>query len=200
MKVFIYDNGLKLTNYIKAVNYCNSTPILSKDLSKIEDCDALLLTGGGNICPAFYGEKNEEYYEYDYLTDISEFYLIKEFLRKNKQIVGICKGMQVINVFFGGSLENISDKIIGYHYTFSKDINHEITYLNGNKLTVNSMHKQRVKRLGDNLKIEAISKDGTIEALSHKRHKVYGVQFHPERLSVEFCKNFYKQFFDGNKH
>ena len=198
MKVFIYDNGLKLTNYIKAITNLHSTPILSKDLSKIAECDSLLLTGGGNICPAFYGEKNEEYYEYDYLTDISEFYLIKQCLIKNKQIVGICKGMQVLNVFFGGSLESIPDKIISNHYTFSKDLTHEITYTNGNKIIVNSMHKQRINGLGKGLKVEAISNDGTIEAISHEKYKVYGVQFHPERLSEEFSDNFYGKFFNGN--
>ncbi len=195
MKVFIYDNGLKLNSYIKAITYCNSTPVFSKDLSKSSDCDALLLTGGGNICPAFYGEKNEEYYEYDYLTDISEFYLIKEFLRKNKQIVGICRGAQVLNVFFNGSLEFVPDKILSNHYTFSKDIEHEITYKNGRKIIVNSMHKQRINKLGDGFIIEASAYDGTIEAISHSKYKVYGVQFHPERLSVDFCKNFYGKFF-----
>lgn len=195
MKVFIYDNSLKLSAYLKAITYCNSTPVFSKDLSKSKDCDALLLTGGGNICPAFYGEKNEEYYSYDYLTDISEFYLIKEFLKDNKQIVGICRGMQVLNVFFGGSLEFIPDKISLNHYTFSKDVEHEITYKDKSRIIVNSMHKQRINRLGENFIVDAISNDGTIEAISSSQYKVYGVQFHPERLSVDFCKNFYKKFF-----
>ena len=108
--------------------------------------------------------------------------------------------MQVLNVFFGGSLETIPDKIISNHYTFAKDIQHEITYNNGDKIIVNSMHKQRINNLGKGLKVEAISCDGTIEAISHDKYKVYGVQFHPERLSEEFCNNFYKKFFGyGNK-
>ncbi len=195
MKVFIYDNGYILSSYVKAVLSVNSTPILTKDLSKFNECDALLLTGGGNICPAFYGEALKPYDNCDYLTDISEMYLLKECIKNNKQVVGICKGMQVINVFFNGSLESIPNSAINTHYTFSKDILHKITLKNGESVTVNSMHKQRIKVLGNGLQIEAYSKDGTIEAISHKHHKVFGVQFHPERMNIEICKKFYSKFF-----
>ncbi len=195
MKVFIYDNGYKLTSYIKAVLSVNSTPILTKDLSKLNDCNALLLTGGGDICPAFYGESVNLYGNYDYLTDIAEFYLLKECIKTKKQVVGVCKGMQLINVFFNGSLDSLPDDRLSNHYTFSKDVSHQITLKNGNTFTVNSMHKQRIKNLGDNLQIEAVSSDGIIEAISHKSYKVFGVQFHPERMDLDILKKFYSHFF-----
>ncbi len=195
MNVFIYDNGYKLTSYVKAVLAVNSTPVLTKDLSKLKECDALLLSGGGDICPAFYGEALNPYGNYDYLTDICELYLLKECIKTKKQVVGICKGIQVINVFFNGTLHGVPNNVISNHYTFSKDVLHNITLKNGKTFTVNSMHKQRIKNLGNDLQIEAVSDDGTIEAISHRRYKVFGVQFHPERMDLDILKKFYSNFF-----
>ena len=195
MKVFIYDNGYKLSSYVNAVLSVNSTPILTKDLSKISECDALLLTGGGDIYPYFYGEDINPYGNYDTYTDIAEFYLLKQCIKNNKQVVGICKGMQVINVYFNGSLESIPNTIISNHYTFSKDILHSVKLINGATVTVNSMHKQRIKVLGNDLQVEAIASDGTIEAISHKKYKVFGAQFHPERMETSYLKKFYSKFF-----
>lgn len=195
MKVFIFDNGYVLSSYVKAILSVGSTPILSKDLSKLNECDGLLLTGGGDIHPYFYGEDIKPYANYDTFTDIAEFYLLKQCIKDNKQVVGICKGMQVINVFFNGSLESIPNNSIKDHYTFSKDILHKIYLKNGKSVTVNSMHKQRIKNLGHGLEIIATSNDGTIEAISHKKHKVFGVQFHPERIDNNISKTFYSKFF-----
>ncbi len=195
MKVFVYDNDLILTNYIVALKSANLTPVFTKDLSKIDDCDALLLTGGGNIYPAFYG-KPDLFDNYDYLTDISEFYLLKRALFSKKPIVGVCKGMQVINVFFNGTLEDVNSKDIKNHYTFEKDLYHEIITKDNKRLIVNSMHKQRIKDLGESLVGEAPPPDKTIEAISCKTYKILGVQFHPERMNNQACIDFYKKAFN----
>ena len=196
MKIFIYDNGYNLTNYVNAVKKCNCTPILTKNLIEHQFCDALLLTGGGDIHPSFYGEPPLDYIYYNTQTDISEMYLLNAFLKKNKQIIGVCKGMQVINVYFGGTLEYIYDPQLNNHYALNKDVKHIVFDNLKNKKIVNSSHKQRIKNLGYGLNIEERSKDGTIEAISHKKYKVYGVQYHPERLSEYEMLSFYKKFFN----
>ncbi|MBO5927084.1 MAG: gamma-glutamyl-gamma-aminobutyrate hydrolase family protein [Clostridia bacterium] len=194
MKVFIYDNGYNLNNYIKILNALNIETVISNHPNKSDDCNALLLTGGGDICPAFYGVRPDVYDLYDSITDISETYLIKNFILKNKKILGICKGLQVINVFFGGTLKTIDKPEILNHYSFNKDLFHEIVDANGNRYTVNSMHKQQIDKLGVGLKVNAVSKNGIIEAISHEKYDVFAVQFHPERLSFNDAIKFYKKF------
>ncbi len=196
MKVFIYDNDFNLNNYILAVQKCGHTPILSKDLSIASEQDALLLTGGGNIHPYFYGENPSEFDVYDTYTDICEFYLLNKFIKENKRVVGICKGMQLINVYFGGNLSFLNNEEIKNHYTFNKDISHEIILNDNSKISVNSAHKQKINKLGENLQVEGLSSDGVIECITHKTLKVIGAQFHPERLDDEFLIKFYTYAFN----
>ena len=186
-----------LTNYIIALENIGIIPILSKDVSKLDSSDALLLTGGGDIYPTFYGETATDYSNYDYLTDISEFYLLKRALYSKKRIVGICKGMQVINVFFNGTIENLNSSNIKNHYTFSKDLYHEIITKDGNKFLVNSMHKQRIRALGKDLTVLASSNDGTIEAIKSDKYNLLGVQFHPERMNANSSLKFYEYAFNN---
>ena len=99
--------------------------------------------------------------------------------------------MQIINVYFDGTLKNIKG-----HEDDSGDIFHKITWKNNldyvkNKPTiVNSSHHQAIDRLGKDLEVCAVSKDGIIESVKHKTKNIVGVQFHPERLSEKVLSNF----------
>ncbi len=198
MKVFILDNGLNLTNYLKALKECKVKVVFSKNIEKSKKCDALLLTGGGDVLPYFYGKNKSLSDKVDVNLDILEFTLIKNFVLKGKKILGICKGMQLLNVYFGGTLY----KNVPYHYSKKYDLYHTITttepcflsHLFSSKIVVNSAHRQTINKLGENLTILAKSNDGTIEAIKHDYLPIIATQFHPERLSENFRKPFFDYF------
>lgn len=200
MKVFIYNNGCNLKNYINAVKLCKHTPVLSKDIKKAKKCDALILTGGGDVAPFLYGKNISKSDKVDIFTDINELNLLFYFVEKQKKILGVCKGMQLINVFFGGTLS----KNIPFHYNRKYDLYHTVNILQdcplykvfSSKIVANSCHQQAVNKLGNNLQIGGQSNDGIVEIIYHNSLPILGVQFHPERLSNTFIKEFFDFFFN----
>ncbi len=203
MKVFIYDNGANLQNYKTALKNVNVDYVFSKDVSLSSSCNALLLTGGGNIIPYLYGQPKDLTQNYDAETDLAEAYLLRQFVIKKQTVVGICKGMQVINVFFGGTLKATKT----CHFVENKDILHPVILTDDsflktaftNTFIVNSCHKEEVDIVPKTLVVSAISKNGNVvEALRHKTLPIYGVQFHPERMGNFFSNRFYSTFFKPN--
>ena len=194
MKVFIYDNGLNLSNYITALNNVKIDYVFSKNVSLISDCNALLLTGGGNVVPYLYNKPLLKSCDYDAFTDVAELYLIKQFVNQKKTIIGICKGMQVINVFFKGTLTNVEN-----HFFTEKNAFHNIKLTKNSflencfnkNILVNSCHVEKLDKVANCLKVEAVSDDGVVEAVKHKTLPIYGVQFHPERMSAYFSNAFF---------
>lgn len=200
MLVFIYDNGCNLKNYVNAVKLCNHKPVLSKNIKKAKNCDALILTGGGDVAPFLYGKNLSKRDKVDLFTDISELNLLSYFYQSGKKILGICKGMQLINVFLGGTLI----KKVPYHYNKNYDLYHNVNILENcpiykvfsNKIIANSCHNQAVNKLGENLIIGGQSNDGVIEIVYHEFLPILATQFHPERISSTFTKLFFDFFFN----
>ncbi len=161
-------------------------PIVSeKNIDKICDiCDGLIVTGSAiDINPKYYNEEKVEGKNYD----IDEFKLDKKaidlFAKYNKPILGICGGLQSINVCFGGSLnqsignhdlKNELHKVIIKHESFLDKIYHS------KDIMVNSYHHQSIKNVAPGFKIAAISEDQTIEAI--EKNNIMGVQWHPEQM------------------
>ena len=175
-------------------------PIISnKNLEKVCNiCDGLIVTGSCiDIPPHYYNEKPIVGKNYD----IDEFKLdkdaIKLFSDSNKPILGICGGLQSINVYFGGSLNqkienhNLKDKL--HRINVKKD-----TFLNSiynESVNVNSYHKQSIKDVASQFIISAKSDDGTIEAI--EKANITAVQWHPEKMNdILFFKKFIKTFFN----
>ena len=175
-------------------------PIISnKNLEKVCDiCDGLIVTGSCiDIPPHYYNEKPIVGNNYD----IDEFKLdkdaIKLFSDSNKPILGICGGLQSINVYFGGSLNqkienhNLKDKL--HRINVKKD-----TFLNSiynESVNVNSYHKQSIKDVASQFIISAKSDDGTIEAI--EKGNIIAVQWHPEKMNdILFFEKFIKTFFN----
>ncbi len=175
-------------------------PVVSdKGLEEIcKICDGLILTGSNNdTYPKYYDEEILEGKEYNKFDEYPiSARLIHLFSKENKPILGICAGLQEINVAFGGSL----NQRIPNHYL--KTGNHMIklekdsflydTYKK-EEIEINSYHRQCIKKCAENFKVTATSDDGIIEGI--EKGNIIGVQWHPEALNdMEFFNNFVSKF------
>ncbi|GHV34231.1 gamma-glutamyl-gamma-aminobutyrate hydrolase [Clostridia bacterium] len=161
-------------NYLNALRGEETAVVRPGDSWKI--ADFLLLTGGGDAHPGFYGQPLGGSCDIDKERDVLEFALFRAFADAGKPILGICRGMQLINVALGGTL---IQHIENHSRVGGADILHPINGLRGFD-EVNSAHHQAVGKLGAGLNIRARS-GGIVEGISHDSLPIVGVQWHPER-------------------
>jgi putative glutamine amidotransferase len=166
--------------------------------------DALFLTGGVDVDPGAYGEpRHDRCDRSDPARDWTEISLVRWALADKKPVLGVCRGIQVINVACGGSLyqhlaEQLPDSI--KHDYFPTAAEHARDYLahpvrvepatrlgrllGAAELPVNSMHHQGIKRLAPGLRSSAFAPDGLIEGVEGGNgHYLVAVQWHPEELA-----------------
>ena len=168
----------------------------------INQIHGLLLPGGKDIYPCYYGEdRHPKTNPYDNKErDEFEISLFRKAMEKDMPVFGICRGIQIMNVAMGGSLYQHIPEQIGKHLTYdipekSDDLWHsikiqprsqfcQITYKGSAE--VPSSHHQGVKVIGKGFKVTAESKDGIIEAMEDPSKKfIIGVQYHPERMWID---------------
>ena len=165
-----------------------------RDYAEYLDC--LILQGGADVSPLAYGEEPlRPEWSGDAVRDAYELELLQEFMEAGKPVLGICRGMQLINVAMGGALyqdlpTQCPGSIVHEAGAFDRNI-HDISFVADSQLArwfdgtasggVVSIHHQGIKRLGRDLVVEATSEDEVIEAIRWKgRSFVFGVQWHPE--------------------
>ncbi|MBO4216874.1 MAG: gamma-glutamyl-gamma-aminobutyrate hydrolase family protein [Clostridia bacterium] len=192
-----YENGkiFMNENYFSAVWNAGGMPVyLPRTIGGVsgyaDTMDGLLLSGGGDVEPARFGEaKLGDSVVCSSERDEFEFKIFSEFLLRKKPILGVCRGIQLITVALGGSL---FQDIPGHRQSEpSSEGTHTVhlscgiaEMLGADSAEVNSFHHQAIKTLPDKLKIEAVSEDGIIEAVSMPDHPfLYAVQWHPEEMS-----------------
>lgn len=189
--VFILGSEDCYGNYKRAVEAAGGQVRFSAVPEPKSDCNALLLPGGGDLEPWRYGQHNAASQGLEPARDAAEFTLLNHFTAARKPVLGICRGMQAINVYFGGTL---FQDLSGHSAINGADRTHEVftapSYLAkicGERCTVNSAHHQAADALGAGLRAVQWAPGGVIEGLCHCTLPVWGVQWHPERLASGDC-------------
>ena len=187
--VYIWGGAERFANYRRAVESAGGRAVSGAAAGgEALRWDALLLPGGGDLEPWRYGQENTASRELEPRRDEEELRLLEDFTAAGKPVLGICRGLQTVNVFFGGTL---AQDIPGHSAVDGRDRLHTVKTvpsplreLCGGNLTVNSAHHQAADRLGAGLEAVQWAGDGVVEALCHRRLPVWAVQWHPERLKA----------------
>lgn len=185
------------------------TPVIPKEFASyaLDGMDGLIISGGSDIDPSLYGQKNKGSIDTIPEMDESDMALIKEAKKKNIPVLGICRGMQMLNVVCGGTLkQHISNvyedhpsvpkskyKKRAYRHEVKADEGSWVHSLLGERFETNSIHHQAIDLLGHDLLAVAHTEDGIVESIEHNAKDWFaiGVQWHPEQLDNhdEFFSN-----------
>ncbi len=201
--------GPKSLTYIEndMANYLTKKgvlPVLIPDVTDdflfdiLAEIDGFVFQGGNDLAPKTYGEKPIGKWKGDAHRDQYELKILDYAIKNSKPVFGICRGMQLMNVYFGGTLYQDTttqnpDAEDHRSAELYDTIKHPIEFVEDTFLAklysgqvnphVNTVHHQAVKDLGNDLEVYAISPDGIIEAFGYTKEpegKVFGVQWHPE--------------------
>lgn len=179
----------------------------------MEMADGLLIPGGDDVNPKLYGQEARDYTEPpDNQKDTMEYALLKEAIKRKLPILAICRGIQIVNVYQGGTLyQDVAKEMNGgaEHDCYAEDkprstISHEVAINGGtrlqkilgvDKIGVNSLHHQGISKIGKDLVITATAEDGLVEGVELKDYPfLVGVQWHPEELTDNPV---WRKFFDA---
>lgn len=191
--------NLKKETYVEAVekNGGEATAVYCPEVDL--SYDGLILCGGNDSDPKYYGEEINGAVKIDYERDRTEIALARAYIEAGKPIMGICRGHQLLNIILGGTivqhLENYlehqpqEEGQVIYHSTNAEEGSLAYKFW-GEEFETNSYHHQAINKLGDGLKATAFSNNGTIiEAIEHESLPIIGVQWHPERMCEETDSN-----------
>ena len=201
--------------YARAVAKAGGIPVLIPSIPDNQDLiketaarlDGLLLPGSRDMDPKFYGEEpHPKLRPMSIERTETEFIVLKESCERNIPVLGICGGMQLLNVFLGGSLYQDISSFLPDALPHEKGAVHDILadggsffrdVLGARKFPVKSYHHQSVKDIGRGLRVSARAPDGIVEGVeSLESRYIIGVQWHPEREDSEISDRIFKSFID----
>jgi putative glutamine amidotransferase len=192
--------------YRRAVTAAGADPVdLVPGTKVLPAVDGLLLPGGWDVDPSFYGEKRDEKVEEtDPELDETELSMFRQARERELPVLGICRGQQVINVAMGGTLvqhlEGHEVRELGRSHlahAIEVDPESELGRAAGkDKVRVNSLHHQAIKTLGQGLQQSARGEDGTVEGVESDDGLVVAVQCHPEELTADmpWARHLFERF------
>ena len=211
-----YPYASDVTNLVRApftarglvdiINELGALPVVLPDVpgAKGEDYvdlfDALIIPGGPDADPTFYGEEPSRHIgSTNYKRDVFEAEVFKAFYKAGKPIFGICRGCQFINILMGGSVyqdlaaDNPDSYIRHSQGADGSYPTHHVEVAKGSSLYkslgatayVNSRHHQGIKKVGEGLTVTAKAADGVVEAVETADGQIVAVQWHPENMWQE---------------
>ena len=198
----------KLANYLIAIKTCGAVPVHIEpgdDTGVVREAEGVIIPGGTDIDPALYGEENVDSRDLNKALDSFEYEVLETAKKLKKPVMGVCRGMQLMNVFSGGSMiQNIDnchlhEAVMGIDRVHSSKVDKDsfLYKIYGKEiLSITSAHHQAVKEPGECFRVVQYSDDGVIEGIQHKELSWIGVQWHPERMCLG---NFQASTADGLK-
>lgn len=186
-------------NYVAAMKALGAEPVLVTDDCDASTYDGLLLPGGVDVDPTYYNRANVACGTIRPELDACQFAVLDKFVKLGKPVLGICRGHQVINVYFGGTLiqhipcANLHARDAGIpqdkvHISHAEPDSY-IAGLYGTDFFINSAHHQASEIIGQGLKVVQHSDEGIVEAAYHENFPVWSVQWHPERMCFAHQRN-----------
>ena len=188
----------KYETYMEALKKLGAKPFLSLDEKDFARADGLILPGSSqDMNPKLWGEKDICSNDINDSLDSIQWRLMEMAAERKTPVLGICRGMQFINVFFGGTLiqELETSEFHKAPEDQESDNFHDVCIkkesflyrLYGSNAEVNTRHHQGVGTIGSGLKVSALWKNGrmqVVEALEHETLPMIGLQWHPERMYI----------------
>jgi len=181
--------------YRRAVVAAGAEPLdLVPGTAALPDVDGLLLPGGWDVDPSFYGERRDDKVgQTDMELDKTELAMFHQAREREIPVLGICRGQQVINVAMGGSLvQHLEGHEVSAHgrshlaHSIEVDPSSELGRAAGtHKIRVNSFHHQAIRTLAQGLQQTAHGDDGTVEGVESDDGLIVAVQCHPEELTTD---------------
>ena len=199
-------------NYADAVARAGHLPIVITRFGSdaqfdalVAKLDVLVMTGGEDIAPEKYNEsESPKLGKVNVKRDDFDFRLLAAARRRNLPVIGICRGCQLLNVAFGGTLYQDLPSEFPVKDVQHRNTHHKITIESASRIAkivgkkevlVNSYHHQSVKDLAPGFRIVAKSPEGVVEAIECDTYPAIGVQFHPEKMLCEECDCTFVDFF-----
>lgn len=179
--------------YVRAVEACGGVPTAQYLPEVCTDYDGLILGGGNDLHPRWYNQEIAGSVDFDEARDEREMALAAAFLKAGKPVLGICRGGQLLNVYFGGTLcqhllcvdEHKIDAEEWHSHGVVADKNSVFARIYGENFRVNSFHHQAVDKFGGGLKATLRAEgNGVIEGFEHESLPVIGLQWHPEKMCL----------------
>lgn len=187
----------KFRNYLDALSALGAVGVAVGGDVDPAGFDGLLLPGGGDIDPARYGQANTASEGIEPALDQMQFGALDAFVKAKKPVLGVCRGHQLVNVYFGGTLIQHLERASAHSRCGgSEDRVHDtaavpgsaVFELYGERFAVNSSHHQGVDAVGKGLVITQRAADGVIEGMAHERLPIITVQWHPERMCLAHAR------------
>ena len=200
------DSAFGYMTYIESLRQAGAIPVVIPPQPEnaaeiVEQLDGILLAGGEDCDPALYKEERHPTVTHtmEPRRQSNDFALAKAARERGIPTLGVCLGMQMMNVAAGGSLvqdiDSAVDTEIQHASRPENRARHDVIIEQGTKLAgilaqhelnVNSSHHQAIRRIGEGLRVTALAPDGVVEGLEDPRHPFYvGVQWHPEDMKGE---------------
>lgn len=176
-------------NFIAALSLLGAQGHAVLEETDVSPYDGLILPGGADIDPALFGEENWGSRKMERERDLRQLELLDYFVKAKRPVLGVCKGHQLLNIYFGGTICQHIPEFARHQWT-DRDQAHEsrcepgcfLESLYGLEFPVNSAHHQAVVTPARGFRAVQWAEDGVLEAMVHETLPLFGLQWHPERM------------------